>query len=221
MLTSPASSSPVSWSSTSSTPLSWNVPVVSAKKDRERSAHRQVVSPTPVVSLIPDMRWLGCSTKQWVARYAQHVGGLPHIVRVVRLRRDAVAMVELRVDANGYGQVRRLRDASLRTWESVLFEYADERTVVIVDADLQVQRGKMCGICWQDDDVHQRAAWMCDAGMGVEFSTWKGRVCEDLQSHRALRLRVALERLRGEMVMGITLRCAELSAQNDRERGVD
>lgn len=192
------------------TPKTWNSDVLSpapASADTLFGRRSRVLSGTLGVRafapLVPDLRF-GSSWGELVEGYAQRFGILPCVFRVLRLSDTHAAVIEMQVDAEGYGRVGMLGEVELTELGSVLTGLMGRFSHAIVDASLAQQ---VSGVprCVDDTFLHARAHVELQSMFDVDVDTWRDRLRTDLRTRRSLPTRVAMERIRGESAVLVTL----------------
>lgn len=159
--------------------------------------------------LLPDMEigragmW-GLVVKAYAARF--HV--LPHVLRVVSVSVEQAAFVELRTDAEGYGELSVLGFVKTSEVYATAQSLAGRHGVVVVDAPLESTVGRCSGVFKTVNDAVLYDALL---GSGVlctlpSLASYRQALASELVSSSPLRRRSALSRLRDEMA-GLVALC--------------
>lgn len=153
--------------------------------------------------LVPDMSF-GAIWGDMVTMYAQQLGVLPNVFRVLRLSETHAAIVEMQVDAAGYGRVQVLGDVPLHELAGALPDLMGRFAHAIIDDELAsfVPSGARY---MSDTRLHGRAHTVLGRSFGVDIRAWRTRLREDLRTGRALPTRVAMERMRAEVALLVAL----------------
>lgn len=153
--------------------------------------------------LVPDLRF-GRSWGELVEGYAQRFGVMPCVFRVLRLSHTHAAMIEMQVDAEGYGRVAVIGEVALTELESALTGLMGRFSHAIVDASLGTYLGRAPRRI-DDASLHARARTELHTPFDADVGTWRERLRTDLRTKRSLPTRVAMERVRGEIAVLVTL----------------
>lgn len=172
--------------------------VVRTENDRCGSAEVSLDFRT-FAPLVPDM-FFGEAWGDLVARYARHVGVLPSIFRVIQSSEKMALIVEMQVDAEGYGRVGLLGEVPLVSLERTLVGLCGRFSKVIIDDRIGIQES-LAHQCVSDTDLHGRAFEVLGRSFGVDVRVWRERLCADIYTGRPLPTRAAMERVRGEVAV--------------------
>lgn len=153
--------------------------------------------------LVPDMKF-GQTWGALVSSYAAQFGVLPRMFRVLRISTTHAAIVEMHVDAMGYGRVGIVGTETLSSLDETLQGLRGRFAHVILDDEIG---GYVTfdARCVSDTALHGRAYEVLGRSFGVDIQTWRAALREDVRTGRPLPTRVALERMRGEMAVWVAL----------------
>lgn len=153
--------------------------------------------------LVPDMKF-GRVWGEVVVAYAHRWGVLPSVLRVLRTSATHAAVIEMQVDADGYGRVGIIGEVSIDALDGTLSALGGRFSHVILDDRLQSEV-QIAGSCVSDTDLHGRAYEVLGRSFGVDVAAWRRRLCDDIGTGRALPTRTAMERVRGEVAVLVSL----------------
>lgn len=169
-----------------------------AASSLQTSLHTRAFAP-----LVPDMSF-GASWGDMVAVFAQQLGVLPSIFRVLKISDTHAVVVEMQVDAAGYGRVQILGEVLLHELADVMHDLMGRFAHAIIDDEVASHLPQNARHV-SDTYLHGRAHTVMGRSFGVDIRTWRRRVRADVSTGRALPTRVAMERVRGEVALLVAL----------------
>lgn len=152
---------------------------------------------------VPDLRF-GRSWGELVEGYAQRFGIMPCVFRVLRMSRTHAAIIEMQVDAEGYGRVGVIGEVELTELEAALTGLMGRFSHAIVDESLAPYVARAPRRI-DDASLHAHARTELLSPFEADVETWRERLRADLRTRRSLPTRVAMERVRGEIAALVTL----------------
>lgn len=156
-------------------------------------------------SLVPDLDVLApwhsvCDS--WSLR----LGALPHLVRVIQLSSSEVALVELRTDSEGFGDVRMLGVAHTESWQKTATLLAGRSGVVVFDARLSGVDDDEGSLVVSDESLRALSLRAGVAPSLRPLCVIREELASDLMASTFMRRRSALTVVRDELISAAVLR---------------